>query len=208
MITQRHYTAIEEIQRLAKSTEGEYSREKLLRRGLTNLYKMKRELGGAKDKQEATTTCQICARAILANTGTIAHHGYKRPEQGWQTESCYGAKKLPYQESRDAIPPYIQSLKNYQINQSERIESLQKKETAFTVQKERRVRNPDTSRHASYFINEKYTEVYERNTPEWNKEKSNRIAEAERQIKSAGIEIERVQQRYNDWKPKTEGEPK
>jgi len=49
------------------------------------------------------TTCQICGRAILAKTGRIAHHGYKRPGNGWQTSSCYGARHRPYEVARDAI---------------------------------------------------------------------------------------------------------
>lgn len=52
-------------------------------------------------------TCQICGRAILANTGTIANHGYERPGDGWQTASCSGAKCLPYEVSKDELPPTI-----------------------------------------------------------------------------------------------------
>lgn len=54
-----------------------------------------------------TTTCQICARAIKANTGVIAHHGYQRPGMGWQTRSCFGAMHKPYEVSRDAIKACI-----------------------------------------------------------------------------------------------------
>ncbi|MEK6884257.1 MAG: hypothetical protein AABY22_31795 [Nanoarchaeota archaeon] len=48
--------------------------------------------------------CQICGREIKAKSGIIAHHGYKKPEQGWQTDSCMGARQLPYEKSRDIIP--------------------------------------------------------------------------------------------------------
>lgn len=47
--------------------------------------------------------CQVCGRAILAELGTIALHGYQRPGTGWQTQSCYGAKRLPYEAARDAV---------------------------------------------------------------------------------------------------------
>jgi hypothetical protein len=53
------------------------------------------------------TTCQICGRAIKANTGIIAAHGYKRPGYGWQTASCYGARHQPYEVSCSAIEPAI-----------------------------------------------------------------------------------------------------
>jgi hypothetical protein len=58
----------------------------------------------------AAMHCQICGRAILANTGHIALHGYTRPGQGWQTSSCHGAKKPPFEVSRDAIGTLIVSL--------------------------------------------------------------------------------------------------
>lgn len=58
-------------------------------------------------------TCQICARAIKANTGLIAHHGYKRPGQGWQTASCMGAKYRPYEIACDALPRAIASCAAY-----------------------------------------------------------------------------------------------
>jgi hypothetical protein len=52
-------------------------------------------------------TCQICGRPILAETGVIAHHGYQRPGMGWQTSSCFGARHLPFEVSRDALGEYI-----------------------------------------------------------------------------------------------------
>jgi hypothetical protein len=59
------------------------------------------------------TTCQICGRQIKANTGLIAHHGYQRPGQGWQTASCFGARWRPYEVACDALPPAITSISDY-----------------------------------------------------------------------------------------------
>jgi len=72
----------------------------------------------------ATTTCQICGRPILANTGVIAHHGYKRPG-GWQTASCFGARELPYEQSRDAIPTCIASIERFIARKEARIAELE-----------------------------------------------------------------------------------
>ncbi len=54
-------------------------------------------------------TCQICGRPILAETGVIAHHGYQRPRHvpGLQTRSCYGARELPFEKSRDILGAYL-----------------------------------------------------------------------------------------------------
>lgn len=59
---------------------------------------------------ELRMTCQICGRAIHANTGRIAHHGYQRPGYGYQTASCPGALELPFELSRDELGKYIEGL--------------------------------------------------------------------------------------------------
>lgn len=64
------------------------------------------------------TTCQVCGRDIKAKTGLIAHHGYTRPGGGWQTESCAGAKNLPYEQSCDVLPNVIATTRDY-IGQTE-----------------------------------------------------------------------------------------
>jgi hypothetical protein len=43
-------------------------------------------------------TCQVCGKAVMASTGTIAHHGYERPyQEGWQSASCDGTGYVPYE---------------------------------------------------------------------------------------------------------------
>lgn len=63
------------------------------------------------------TTCQICGRAIRTVTyrsyaePVIADHGYTQPwlrygtGDGSRTARCAGSRHLPYEVSRDAIPP-------------------------------------------------------------------------------------------------------
>jgi hypothetical protein len=57
-------------------------------------------------------TCQICSRPIHAAHGVIAHHGYIRPSQmpGYQSDSCYGARFAPFEESRDRLGWYISKI--------------------------------------------------------------------------------------------------
>lgn len=61
--------------------------------------------------KEPIWTCQICGRPIKAKNGIIAHHGYKRPGDGWQTASCAGAREKPYEISCNVLPPTIASIK-------------------------------------------------------------------------------------------------
>lgn len=55
------------------------------------------------EKLAKSMTCQVCNRQIFAETGVIAHHGYQRPAEGWQTCSCNGARHVPFEVSRDAL---------------------------------------------------------------------------------------------------------
>ena len=74
-----------------------------------------KDAAGHEHDAEGKFTCQICARPIKAKTGSIAHHGYRRPDRGsgWQTASCMGARHLPYEQSRDRLPAAIASVKSY-----------------------------------------------------------------------------------------------
>ena len=71
----------------------------------------KAELAALKvTRDKAAMTCQICARPILAESGQIAHHGYMRPGDGYQTNSCWGARQLPYEADRERLRQYLVSV--------------------------------------------------------------------------------------------------
>jgi hypothetical protein len=63
------------------------------------------------EREAKAMTCQCCGRDILAETGVIAHHGYERPGDGYQTASCPGAKELPFEVSRDGLGRHIVAMK-------------------------------------------------------------------------------------------------
>lgn len=63
-------------------------------------------------REAAAMTCQCCPGKVLANTGVIAHHGYQRPGDGWQTASCHGARRLPFEVERTALGEVIDALRN------------------------------------------------------------------------------------------------
>lgn len=146
------------------------------------------------------TTCQICARDIKALTGVIAHHGYKRPGNGWQTASCFGARYKPYEEACDALPLAINSAKNFLANQKRYL-----KEFTETP--------PETlSKQTSWA---KQGEVYQRpegfNTEEnekqgshrawtYESEHSHRLYMIKQSIKSAERDIDFMEKRLATWK--------
>ena len=48
-------------------------------------------------------TCPVCFRAIAVVGRTMAHHGYTRPEMGWQTASCQGIRFKPLEVSSEGL---------------------------------------------------------------------------------------------------------
>jgi len=86
-----------------------------------------------RDKQ--AMACQICGRPICANTGLIAHHGYQRPHlQGWQTQSCFGARKRPYEYQREALGEYIEMVERELHRLREMLKAVQQDRQAVGVE--------------------------------------------------------------------------
>ena len=129
---------------------------------------------------ESKNTCQVCAREIKAKSGIIAHHGYTRPEHGWQTSSCIGARNLPYEKSRDIIPKAIKSVQLFIESQKHIIEQVKTGKVAV----------PNILRNTFIKPEDKFYSIRQ----------GEYLTKLEYEIKTATREIERLQKRYNDWK--------
>ncbi len=75
-------------------------------------------------REAKAMTCQCCGRKILAEKGRIAHHGYNRPGHGYQTPSCVGAKRLPFEVDRAALMDLLDGLTLYKHRLLERIKGI------------------------------------------------------------------------------------
>lgn len=151
-----------------------------------------------------TTTCQICARGIKANTGVIAHHGYQRPGTGWQTASCPGAKALPYEQSRDLIPTVVESYKGYvKFNQEREHELLATPPATLTqpatYYREARTVNLPADFNAEAAINQ--GSVNPNNQDDvYRGEYRSQVRQCRNNVRDISGEIARLEQRYADWK--------
>ena len=75
-------------------------------------YRAKRKVEIEAEKADIarrSKTCQCCGGSVFAETGVIAHHGYTRPGDGWQTASCPGARHLPFEADRSVLALVIES---------------------------------------------------------------------------------------------------
>lgn len=148
-------------------------------------------------------TCQICGRQIKDNTGVIAHHGYQRPGEGWQTSSCFGARYPAYEISHDRLDQWMTLLETW-IPQRETALAIYKevppdqyevgpKDSAGRFRWSKVVTKPDnldTSTSPATFAAYSYESEF------WF-----RVHEMERDIRGMKYELDRARQRRKAWKP-------
>lgn len=148
--------------------------------------------------------CQICERAILSNTGVVAHHGYQRPGHGWQTASCFGARYRPYEVACDALPPAIESLASYIAGRETALRKLKAYPPRGIERRDynnrynhyeyprtylRPANFDKTNRPAAYGRDDKYAQLY-----------FTEISEIEMHIANANADLKRLRQRLAAWK--------
>lgn len=146
-------------------------------------------------------TCQVCGRAIKANTGLIAHHGYKRPYDGWQTASCEGARYVPYEVSCDRLREVVGMVKSFIEKQEEalavflstppQVIAVYDRCSAWGQADKIEYTKPDDFNQDSYRsrIPRTYENAY-----------SNRKYDYERNIRAAKVDLSIMERRLNEWK--------
>ena len=166
-------------------------------------------------------TCQICGRDILAGSGAIAHHGYQRPGDGYQTGSCYGALKLPFEVSRDALGHYITAVLAPTIDRKkEHLARMQARDPSVEVKVHyqakkynnwRREQSSFVANAASY---EQSRDIH-RPLAAWPRDIKDTfeevllvaIARQKNSLRMDEAYMVGQEVRFNDWKPVTEAQP-
>jgi hypothetical protein len=154
-------------------------------------------------------TCQICGKAHQEVGGKIAHHGYQRPGDGYQTASCSGARELRYEISRDAIPP----VRDAMADAAERHAAMAAKYEARDVDS---VKRPTSRDGKSVTIwTGPYRTITAKLVPENATSNPGDVdfdhrcgvaaAENEALARMFQREAERLQKRWNDWTPNNKG---
>lgn len=164
-------------------------------------------------KLQATMTCQCCGRKHLANKGVIAHHGFERPGSGWQTASCYGARHLPFEVSRDALGDMITALhirkaRMIEIRgQAEREEfALSLYYTDYSVKANAYGKRPEVrievTRDTFAAVKAAHADGFRRSIHHTSFEsvKEDDLSDRARDIKRIGEDIIQCQARYDGWK--------
>ncbi len=138
--------------------------------------------------------CQVCDREIGATLGRIAHHGYTRPSDGWQTSSCPGALHAPLEVAYDALDKHI-------IDLAENVSSLQ-----ATVRFHEAQRRPIPNREAEAWLlsgqrGPMPPAFIEEGSPRYERHRDGYLASLQRAIDATERELARQQLRRAGWEP-------
>jgi hypothetical protein len=79
-------------------------------------------------------TCQLCGRLICSKLRTIAHHGYTRPGDGWQTVSCDGARHVPLEVSNTLLVAAIADYEGIVVRLKEQMDDVQEGRAPISIQ--------------------------------------------------------------------------
>lgn len=166
----------------------------------------------ARDERAALAmTCQCCARDILAETGVIAHHGYERPGGGYQTNSCFGARYLPFEVDREVLGDLIEILKNKLANEKNYLKHVRAETKPLMwkyndySQQKRAWDKPQlkwamVTRETLPQIIGETAEVRRDKAPTFDELKTRVIANAESEIRMLTSDIRNQEARYAGWK--------
>lgn len=164
------------------------------------------------EREAATMTCQCCGRKYLANLGTIAHHGYERPGGGWQTASCAGAKRSPFEVSRDFLGIMISDLKTFEaravldrkaVSDETRPVTIRllDRSAGFDYRGRRPMVSLDVTRQTFEAESAAREDDFRRNgILSFAVEKADDIRRRDREINGVRAEIAAQQARYDGWK--------
>ena len=137
------------------------------------------------ERKQQTATCQVCGRAICHAQGLIAHHGYERPLHGYQTDSCDGARELPFEQSRDALGAHIEKLKQYLESRRVRLATIEADDYSESLIVSDGRRGSKLVRH---------------DDNQWQAARRQAIAETKRDIEAIPESIAMQTARFDTWK--------
>lgn len=162
-------------------------------------------------REAAQMTCQCCGKLYLANLGTVAHHGYERPGEGYQTESCMGAKYLPFEVARARLAVLIGSLKEREGRRLASRQGVQDEVLPITLTfpdhdaprrafGKRPTRSVDVTRDTFEAARQQHLIAFLSNTwGDFASVKANVLASRDREIAGVRAEITAQQARYDGW---------
>jgi hypothetical protein len=164
------------------------------------------------DRLKAGMHCQCCGKVHLANNGLMAHHGYTRPGVGWQTASCYGARYVPFEVSRDRLATLIDDLRAYRKRVEQHLADVKadRKEIHVTFTDSRVLdKNKRYGKTMVSVTRDTWDAVKAENEPhaaygtfpmDFESVKNRKLNELQKDIEATALYIKEQVKRFNGWK--------
>lgn len=125
-------------------------------------------------------TCACCFRDIaVGSDGKMVHHGYRRPGDGFQTNSCMGINYLPLEVSNEGLVALISVIQRQLTDLETRLANL----------------GPDSD------LVDYRGRAVEKGTPEHRRAESNTRYSTESQIRQNTRFLEDLNVKLANWKP-------
>jgi hypothetical protein len=172
-----------------------------------------KQIAAAKLREGKAMTCQCCGRDIFAERGKIAHHGYERPGDGFQTASCMGAQHAPFEASRTRLGQMITGLTNNRDSQIERRGKVEREEIGGDIvvtwtNYQKPLGRGHYEEERAYVGRANFAEaegelkqaLSRRGITSFDALKKNEIAQIEARIRHLNERIAYEQARYDGWK--------
>jgi hypothetical protein len=146
-------------------------------------------------------TCQVCGREIKASSGLTAHHGYKRPYEGWQTASCEGARYVPYEVGCERLREVASQLFDFIVRTEKTLaEFLANPPETLTVTSRRGAWSKEETRTYTKPDDFGMNNSYKRSIPRtYECVYEDRRDVYENTIKWAKIDYQTMQRRLEEW---------
>ena len=134
-------------------------------------------------------TCACCFRPIAVQSGTMAHHGYERPGDGWQTASCAGIRFKPLEVSSEGLEWLISTL-----------------QSNLDVLKETYQHRDDKTSLIKLDRRTKQMVEITRDQPQWKREFEHYVGTLRYKIDGLEQKLPELEKRLQEWKPECEQE--
>jgi hypothetical protein len=152
-------------------------------------------------------TCQCCGRAVRAQKGLIAHHGYRRPGWGEIVSSCVGARELPYEADRAALGRLLELLTRHLIGLRDRRAAIDG-ETAPVPFRYSEHKNGALAERTMTLTRADFDQLYVANRMRFTKysvhtfdaAKERALRALDNTIRAAELDLREQRRRYDAWK--------
>ncbi len=131
-------------------------------------------------------TCPCCFRGIAVMDTTMAHHGYQRPGDGYQTPSCPGVRFKPFEVSNEGTIWIRDQTKAHMERSQAYLQALPEVKML-----------PTEVRRNGYPV----SVDIDRTHPKWDQEYRFRKLQLEADISTDRSAIRSYDERLKDWKP-------